>query len=234
MTSTTVLGTRRASRPDEPLHLNIGCGPDGPVTWVNVDRSPRVLLDRCPPLKRVLHRAGVLADSQMNTWPRNIIYADVRRRLPFPDGSAVAIYSSHMLEHLYFDEASSALREFRRLLSPTGVVRLAMPDAERLASDFLAALKDDGFHATLDFNLALSAHPLTRPTGRRRLASKLGASVHRWQPTRQLLTQMLADAGFDSVVERDFLRGELSNLGDVEHRSESFFLEATASVPRRT
>jgi len=212
------------------LRLNIGSGPDCPADWVNVDRSPHVLLDRVPPIKWALYRAGALSDSHMTPWPRNIVFRNVCRGLPFPDGSAAAIYSSHMLEHLYFEDAQKALREFRRLLSTTGIVRLALPDSEKLASDFLSDLRldsGDAAEAAMTFNAGLNAYPLVRPSGPRMLTSRLGASTHRWQPTRQLVVRMLMDAGFATVTERDFLNGALPDLASVEHRPESFFLEAT-------
>jgi len=209
--------------------MNVGCGPDGPPSWTNIDRSPHILLDRVPPMKWALYRLGALGDSHMTTWPSNIIYGNVCRGLRFPDGSADAIYSSHMLEHLYFDDAQRALREFRRLLSPKGILRLALPDSEKLASAFLASHDTKGADAALDFNLGLNAHPLARPSGPGRLTSRLGASTHRWQPTCPLVTRMLVDSGFDHVVECDFLSGDLPDLAAVEHRAESFFLEATVA-----
>lgn len=52
--------------------------------------------------------------------------------LPFPDGSADWISALHVLEHLYFPHAAEGLlREFRRVLSPRGVVRIAVPDVEK-------------------------------------------------------------------------------------------------------
>lgn len=230
MAAMTFFSPRRSWREASGLYLNVGCGPDGPPEWINIDRSPHVLLDRFPPLKWMLHRTGALADAHMEVWPRNIIYRDVCRGLPLPDGSAAAIYSSHMLEHLYFDDARKVLHEFRRLISPAGIVRLALPDAEKLASDFLAGLSVAGAEAAMDFNRALSAHPLTPPSGLARLTSRLGASAHRWQPTRQLVTQMMIEAGFGRVSEREFMCGELPNLELVEHRAESFFVEARVAL----
>jgi SAM-dependent methyltransferase len=215
------------------LRLNVGCGPDGPQSWTNIDRSPHILLDRIPYIKRALYRLGALGDTHMATWPSGITYGNVCRGLPYPDASAAAIYSSHMLEHLYFDDAQRALREFRRLLSPAGILRLALPDSERLAGDFVANCGAKGADAALEFNLGLNAYPLVRPSGLGRLTSRLGASMHRWQPTGPLVTRMLIDAGFDNVIEQDFLSGDLPDLASVEHRAESFFVEATVAKGTR-
>lgn len=43
------------------------------------------------------------------------------------DHSVDTIYSAHSTEHLYAHEASVALREFRRVLTPQAFVLLACP-----------------------------------------------------------------------------------------------------------
>ncbi len=170
----------------------------------------------------------------MTVWPAGIVFHDIRKPLPYGDSSAEAIYSAHMLEHLYFDEANNALVEFRRLLSPEGVLRLALPDSELLASAFLQNSAARGAQAALEFNAGLNAHPLSRPPARRRLSDGLGASLHRWQPTGALVMKMLRDAGFGEVNECTFLRGDLPDLATVEHRRESFFLEARGTASDTT
>jgi len=55
-------------------------------------------------------------------------WLDLRLPLPFPDGSAPVVYSSHVLEHLYPEEALRLLREVRRVLGPGGVARIGVPD----------------------------------------------------------------------------------------------------------
>jgi predicted SAM-dependent methyltransferase len=50
--------------------------------------------------------------------------------LPFDDSTLHFIYSEHFLEHLFFDEAVSLLRECHRVLKPSGVIRTVVPDAD--------------------------------------------------------------------------------------------------------
>lgn len=169
------------------LRLHAGCGSRAVTSWVNIDRSTNILLECLRTLKSALYWSGLLSDGHMAPWPRNIVEADVRKGLPYPNESAVAIYWFHMLEHPYFNDAQTTLREFRRLLSHSRVLRLALPDSEQTDSKFLAALASGAREATISYNLALNAHPLGRPTGARRIATKLGSSVHRWQPTRALV-----------------------------------------------
>ena len=53
----------------------------------------------------------------------------------FADGTFSEIYASHVLEHFdYKDALSQALIEWRRVLAPTGVLRLSVPDIDVLAN----------------------------------------------------------------------------------------------------
>lgn len=86
------------------LRLHLGCGPYYLPGMINIDGN----------LRR-----------------RKDLWLDLRNPLPFPDGSVALVYSSHMLEHLYPDDALRLLREIRRVLSDQGVARLALPSLER-------------------------------------------------------------------------------------------------------
>lgn len=65
-----------------------------------------------------------------NVFRKIDLWLDVRQPLPFPDGSAGLVYTSHMLEHLFPNEALSLLTEIHRILTPTGVARVVVPDAD--------------------------------------------------------------------------------------------------------
>jgi len=58
----------------------------------------------------------------------SVEYCDAARRLPLPNAAADVLYSSHMLEHLDRDEASTFLKEARRILRCGGIIRIAVPD----------------------------------------------------------------------------------------------------------
>lgn len=50
--------------------------------------------------------------------------------LPYADNSFDFIFSEHFLHHLFLDEGASLLRECRRILTPYGVIRTVVPDAD--------------------------------------------------------------------------------------------------------
>ena len=93
--------------------VNIGCGRQAHPEWCNLD------LTACAP---------------------GVIEHDLRRGLPFADSSCDVVYHSHLLEHLRPDEAAQLLAECRRVLRPGGTLRIAVPDLEGIARQYLRSL----------------------------------------------------------------------------------------------
>jgi predicted SAM-dependent methyltransferase len=85
------------------LRLHLGCGPHYIPGMINIDG---------------------------NLFRKKDLWLDLRNPLPFPDQSASLIYCSHMLEHLFPDDAIRLLKEMRRLLADDGVARVAVPCME--------------------------------------------------------------------------------------------------------
>jgi predicted SAM-dependent methyltransferase len=55
---------------------------------------------------------------------------DVTKKIPLPDNSVVEIYSSHLLEHLNFNQIMNLILDCKRLLVPGGKIRTAVPNAK--------------------------------------------------------------------------------------------------------
>lgn len=53
-------------------------------------------------------------------------------KLPYADESVDEIYASHVLEHIPHARTALVLQEWRRVLKPGGVVRIAVPDFDKL------------------------------------------------------------------------------------------------------
>jgi predicted SAM-dependent methyltransferase len=62
----------------------------------------------------------------------DIVYLDLSRPFPFPDGSFDLVYSEHVIEHVDYPDGLQSLRESHRVLRPGGRIRIATPSLERL------------------------------------------------------------------------------------------------------
>jgi SAM-dependent methyltransferase len=182
-------------------------------------------LSRQPALRWTAIRSGLADADHLPTWPPEVRSCDLRRALPYETGSVDAIYSSHVLEHLYLREAERLLGECHRVLTGGGILRLALPDFRTIANRIAEHPDDAGIARAANHDL--HAHPLDRPRGLGRLRHALSGAYHRWQPTPAWVTELLDAAGFDDITEQTFRHGRLPDLSNVETRPESFFLEAT-------
>jgi len=90
----------------EPLQLHLGCGKRFFPGFVHIDLDDFAHID---------HRTAI-------------------DRLPmFEDDTADLIYCCHAFEYFDRHEASRVLQEWRRVLKPDGILRLAVPDFAALA-----------------------------------------------------------------------------------------------------
>lgn len=87
------------------MRLHLGCGRRHLPGYVNVDA-----------------RASVHPDVQ----------ADIGH-LPVEDGAARLIYACHLLEHIRRPDVGIVLAEWRRVLRPGGILRVAVPNFDALA-----------------------------------------------------------------------------------------------------
>jgi len=120
--------------------LNCGCGTktSGSPDVINIDWSAYLRLKKNP-IGRLL--APVLLSGErrarFRSLPDNIMVHDLRKGIPFPGGSADAVYHSHFLEHLDREAAGRFLLDIKRVLRPGGVHRIVVPDLELFCSSYL-------------------------------------------------------------------------------------------------
>ncbi len=58
------------------------------------------------------------------------IFMDLRSPIPFPDNSVDQIYSSHVLEHFYYQDLVNLVAECYRVLKKSGSFKVAVPNAK--------------------------------------------------------------------------------------------------------
>ena len=138
----------------------------------------------------------------------DVIAADLRRPLPFPDRCFTAVYAAHVLEHLAPAAAFGLMKECRRVLRPAGIVRIVVPDLERVTRDYLASL-DRAAAADATADARWEHRWLTVELLDQLVRTRPGGTMRRWWscdpvPCRGLIETRLgaeATAGIAAIAE---------------------------------
>ena len=120
-----------------PNLLNLGCGPQIYLGWVNAD-------DYAP--KRRLRERAFKPD-----WT-----LDVTRPWRCPDDYWDGIFTQHVIEHLSYSEAVGVFKECRRTLKPGAWLRICVPDLATYVRYYRGEIGDDQFFSLPHRTLALS------------------------------------------------------------------------------
>ena len=96
-------------------YLNIGCGSyySTESTWTNLDFA---------------------------SGNKHVIAHNLLKGIPFADNSFDFVYHSHVLEHFSKQDGERLIRECYRVLKPGGILRVAIPDLERIARNYILML----------------------------------------------------------------------------------------------
>ncbi|MFZ5940799.1 MAG: class I SAM-dependent methyltransferase [Bacteroidota bacterium] len=92
------------------LWLNLGCGSVIHPDFVNIDFASSL---------------------------EGVISHNLLEGIPFESESADLVYHSHLLEHFTEEQGLAFLHECYRVLKPGGVIRIAVPDLETIAREYL-------------------------------------------------------------------------------------------------
>ena len=205
--------------------LHLGCGLNAPQGWVNIDGSWNARLHRHPRFLSFLVALRLVSKIEAEAnWPRNIMTWDLRKPLPFENTVFEAIYASHMLEHLYYDEATQLLKECHRVLHSGGLIRLVVPDLQALVEDYLSR-KSAGNEMALAANDLLEMmllRPKQRPNhGSIRTIYHMTTDFHshKWLYDQESLGQLLSHTGFINIRRCGYLESRIAGISEVEEEN---------------
>ena len=192
------------------LHFGaFNCPRDG---WTNTDVTPHLRVARVPGLAWALHKIRRMSDVRYAEHRagvfRRLRYLDVTRDWPFQSNRFEAVFSSHVLEHLPLRGARVCLTESYRCLQPGGVLRIAVPDLDKL----VAAYRSE---QALDW--AVNFFEANETTEK---------NMHHFMYCFDSMNAMMREAGFRQVTRRAFQEGQCPDVQHIDNRPESLFVEA--------
>lgn len=142
---------------------------------------------------RNLDRLNLYAFAAHNGY--SFAQVDLLAPLPFDANTVDLIYACHVLEHLTYDDGLRLLKECRRTMKSGAVMRILVPDADRLLTRYA--------NGTLDHYHELSPQAASRNTSLGKLWELLCAE-HRAAYDWPTLEQMCKTAGFQTVERARF------------------------------
>ena len=140
---------------DGKIFIHLGCGDQNDKRFINVDVLP---------LPHVHYVQGV---ENLKVFPNK--YADL-------------IYASHILEHISHCKLITTLREWRRVLKNGGVLRISVPDFDKIINIY-----------------KLENNNINKIKGALMGGQDYKYNFHKSVFNKEYLTELLLFAGFDSV-----------------------------------
>jgi len=216
--SLTLLTKWQRVLPTENI-VKINMGSDLTVAdcWINIDSSIHALIIASFPdfIKKLVFRltdvkTRLTKDEYINILKNHkFIFHNLEYGLPFPSNSAHCIYSSHLLEHLDKNRAMQLLKEAYRVLKSGGRIRLCVPDLEYAISLYQGGDKEGALSFFFDVGTGYF-------------------DTHKYMYDFELLTSILAEAGFSNVERCSYRNGEVPDISILDNRPiETLFVEAT-------
>jgi len=195
------------------MKLHIGAFDKSINGWHNTDITPHLWIARIPLLPLVLYKLGKMtaeryAQHQAKVF-NSLHYLNLTKPLPFADDSIEAIFSSHVLEHLFMDEVEKLIVEFYRTLQKGGVCRVVVPDLEKIITKY--DVNDPRAFLTDIFEI-----------------SKRGEvkNSHHCGFTGSFLIKLFKEAGFSKCDIYDYQLGSCPDIDQLDTRPGSIFFEA--------
>lgn len=211
-----------------PYRINIGCGMSPTANWLNFDNSLSLRLSKHPTLISLIKSLNLLRQTQIDfihfCQHSNIYWADATKRIPLPDASVEIIYSSHMLEHLDKGEVDKFFIEVKRVLISGGILRLAIPDLEKLINSYIKNRDAEDFMDSLNI-----CRPKPKLIKDKLRILAIGSRHHQWLYDTNSLTKLLLKNGFSQVKSLEIGDTLIPNPGDLnlyEDAGASMYIEA--------
>ena len=180
--------------------------------WINTDITPHVFVSKIPGLAFLLFKAGLISqqryEQHKNGVFQNINYLNVTKQFPYTDNAFDYVFSSHLFEHLYPTDAIFCLKEVYRVLKVGGVLRISVPDLDKIIASYDPTRTDEFLEAIFE-------------SKRKRDKNK-----HHWHFNERSLSTILKVISFREVYRCEFKQGRCADVALIDNRPDSLFIEA--------
>lgn len=206
------------------IEVNLGSGLSVAEGWTNVDSDIHALFSKLPRwFLQVLWKISTdvkkrySKEEYCNILKDHIfVYHNLEYGIPFPDESIDYLYSSHLLEHMYKEDAMKFLKEAYRVCKRSGIFRICVPDLEYAISLYQKGDKQKA----LDFFFTPSESGYF--------------SRHKYMYDFDLLKQLLEKVGFTSIERCSYKWGQCPDIDILDNRpEETLYVEARKAVSRK-
>ena len=192
--------------------LHLGCFDQPLDGWINTDITPHIWVSRIPFAAKFLYSVGMMSSKRLEQHQagifRQIKYLNLSKKFAYPSNSLAAIFTSHVLEHLYPPVALRCCGECLRVLRPNGVLRIAVPDLDRMVRGYDAADPESFLQEMLQYGVGADKNS------------------HHWHYNYTNLSSHLLKLGFSRVTRCDYRIGRCPDVDRIDSRPESLFVEA--------
>ncbi len=195
------------------MNLNLGCGPQVPDGWINVDYALGARFTKIP-FFRAFNRKTKLFNLD---WNEKIFLHDLTKTFPWPDSSAATVYSSHTLEHFSKDNGRRFLVECHRVLLKDGIIRIVVPDLRHDVMKYI-----EGETPADDFVYKLGVLYGVSNSAIKNRFSQFFQFPHKCMYDNSRLIEILNDIGFEASTHAAFDSDiEEIRLVELESRTEN-------------
>lgn len=176
-------------------YVHYGCGVVAPSEWSNYDVSPTLRIQKIPLIGK-----WVAKNFKNLNFPGNIIYGNIIKGLNVSPNSCKGVFSSHVLEHLYYEDCKKVVQNSYNMLAPGGIFRFVMPDLEKYARRYLNEVESGNVDAAHLFMQQTCLGALRKPKGLKEMAVEvLGNYQHRWMWDTLSMKKLLQEVGFKTI-----------------------------------
>jgi len=235
--------------------LNLGCGFKTSEHTLNLDYSMYLRFKK----SRILtYLSKFILDKRqqerLSKLSSSVMLHDLRNTLPFEDDSVDVVYHSHFLEHLSPNHAHTFLMDNYRVLKPSGILRVSVPDLEHLCRKYLNHIqKCEESEEEIPQHDAYIASLIEQMVREESVAVKQKKNLHRlinkwalgdaknrgekhlWMYDRFNLKSLLQQIGFQEVHQQQYNTSLIPNWNEIgldldehgnQYKPESLYVEA--------